>query len=78
MKRNHFDLEAALAGAPVCTRDGKKARIICFDRMNRNYPIIALIQVGEGKDAEEVLQSYTRDGLSHMNQEPSELDLVIG
>lgn len=28
-----FDIEAAKAGKPVCTRDGRKARIICFDRM---------------------------------------------
>lgn len=26
-----FDLEAAKAGKPVCTRDGRKARIICFN-----------------------------------------------
>ena len=26
-----FNLEAAKAGKPVCTRDGRKARIICFD-----------------------------------------------
>ena len=25
-----FDLEAAKAGKPVCTKDGRKARIICF------------------------------------------------
>lgn len=33
-----FDLEAAKAGKPVCTKDGRKARIICFDR-NWEYPI---------------------------------------
>lgn len=27
-----FDLEKAKAGHPVCTRNGNKARIICFDR----------------------------------------------
>ena len=27
-----FDLEAARAGSPVCTRDGRKARIVCFDK----------------------------------------------
>lgn len=27
-----FDLEAAKAGKPVCTRDGRKARIICWDK----------------------------------------------
>ena len=37
-----FDLEAAKAGKPVCTRDGRKARIICFDA-KCNKPIVALI-----------------------------------
>jgi len=38
-----FDLEAAKAGAPVVTRSGKKARILCFDRESVEYPIVALI-----------------------------------
>lgn len=37
-----FDFEAAKAGKPVCTRDGRKARIICFDA-KCNKPIVALI-----------------------------------
>ena len=37
-----FDLEAAKAGKPVCTRDGRKARIICFDR-DWNMHIVALV-----------------------------------
>lgn len=37
-----FDLEAAKAGKTVCTRDGRKARIICFDA-KCNKPIVALI-----------------------------------
>lgn len=39
-----FNLQEAKAGKPVCTRDGKNARIICFDRKNLdNYPIVALV-----------------------------------
>ena len=42
-----FDLEAAKDGKPVCTRDGRKARIICFDRKfyhdGYNYPIVAMV-----------------------------------
>lgn len=37
-----FDLEAAKAGKPVCTSDGRKARIICFDA-KYDKPIVALI-----------------------------------
>ena len=53
-----FDLKAAKAGKPVCTRDGRKARIICFDKKNDYYPIIALIEI-EGK---ECIFQYTNTG----------------
>lgn len=38
-----FDLERAKAGDTVCTRDGKKARIICFDAQGR-WPIVCLYE----------------------------------
>ena len=42
-----FNLKSAKAGNPVCTRDGRKARIICFDRKGgekyNGFSIIALI-----------------------------------
>ena len=49
-----FDLEKAKDGKPVCTRDGRKARIICFDRRlfykNVSYPILALVECSDGED----------------------------
>ena len=42
-----FSLELAKQGKPVCTRDGRKARIICFDRFDRkeaNKQIVALVK----------------------------------
>ena len=49
-----FSLEAAKTGKPVCTRDGRKARIICFDRRlfykNVSYPILALVERSDGED----------------------------
>ena len=39
-----FDLQAAKSGKPVCTRDGRKARIVCFDAKGYR-PIVALIEV---------------------------------
>lgn len=42
---------------PVMTRGGRKARIICTDRAQDGYPIVA----GVG-DAEEDLVSYRADG----------------
>lgn len=61
-----FDLEAAKAGKPVCTRDGRKARIICFDTINKgNYPIIALL---EDKGYEAVFY-YNKDGKCNVGTE---------
>ena len=37
-----FDLQKAKEGKPVCTRDGRKARIICFDR-DWDMHIVALV-----------------------------------
>ena len=37
-----FDIQKAREGKPVCTRDGRKARIICFDKIGK-FPIVALI-----------------------------------
>ncbi len=43
-----FDLEAAKAGAAVCTRDGRNARIIAFDCKGcGRKPILALIDMGD-------------------------------
>lgn len=53
-----FNLEEAKAGKPVCTRDGRNARIICFDAKNEHYPIVALI---EQKD-EEFVNTFCPDG----------------
>ena len=53
-----FDLQKAKDGKPVCTRDGRKARIICFDLKNDEYPIVAAV----GNDSSETLFSYTTNG----------------
>ena len=44
-----FDLEAAKSGKPVCTRDGRKARIICFDR-DWDMHIVALVSDPLGEE----------------------------
>lgn len=53
-----FDLEKAKKGAPVCTRDGRPARIICFDyqeygqqEADEKFPIIALVKEDKGERA---------------------------
>lgn len=58
-KLKPFNLETAKAGNPVCTRNGRKARIICFDKKEKDFPIVALI---EGTDGQEYTGSRTKDG----------------
>lgn len=61
-----FDLEAAKAGKLVCTRDGRKARIISFDRHGEDCPIIALVVDSKNAECEEVID-YTLDGICNEN-----------
>jgi hypothetical protein len=65
-KMKPFDLEAAKAGKPVCTRDGRKARIISFDRHSEDCPIIALVVDSKNAECEEVID-YTLDGICNEN-----------
>ena len=58
-----FNLQKAREGKPVCTRGGRKARIVCFDRRlfykNVSYPILALV---EGSDGEDYVCGYNEKG----------------
>ena len=67
-----FDLKAAKAGKPVCTRDGAKARIICFDAKS-DAPIIALITADDGT---EITFDYLSDG-TFFNSENPDNDLMM-
>ena len=67
-----FNIELAKQGKSVCTKDGRKARIICFDRKN-DFPIIALI---ESANRGEILQCYLNDGKCCDN-ETSDYDLMM-
>ena len=64
LKLKPFDLEAAKAGKPVCTRDGRKARILCYDfKQNEEYPILVAV---ENKDGKECALLYSNGGISEM------------
>ena len=73
-----FDIQKAREGKPVCTRDGRNARIICFDRKfyhdGYNYPIVAM--VNDNDNDNELVHAYTQDGLLVGNME-GELDLMM-
>ncbi len=59
-----FDLEKAKAGAPVVTRDGRKARIVCFDIKNEDYPIGVVLEDRKGG---EYLGCFTNQGRYNAN-----------
>lgn len=67
-----FDLEAAKAGKLVCTRDGRKARVICWDIEYRDNPIAAAVFMGEC----ETVYLYTDKGEYNKGEE-DELDLMM-
>ena len=78
LKLKPFDIQKAREGKPVCTRDGQRARIICFDRKlyhdGYNYPIVAM--VNDNDNDNELVHAYTQDGLLVGNME-GELDLMM-
>lgn len=66
-----FDIQKAKEGKPVCTRDGRKARIICFDTKGDVCPIIALVE----ENGIEAAYHYDKEGRNAYNK--SELDLMM-
>ena len=73
MENRPFDLEAAKANNIVCTRDGRKARILTFERKSENYPIVALVENERGgEDA----YNYTLHG-RFLLESKSGLDLMM-
>lgn len=57
---------------PIVTRDGRSVRIICTDREDSIYPIIALIK--DDKRESEILVTYTEDGIP---AEYNEADYIL-
>lgn len=69
-----FDIELAKAGYPVCTRDGRPVRILCFDRKSVDgYSILALVDKGDSED----IVSYIRQGTFYSNGKEHKNDLFM-
>lgn len=69
----NFDLSAAIGGAPVCTREGKTARVICYDRRGSvDTRIMALLNEGEY----EAVEFYTENG-ELIRDETTRKDLMM-
>lgn len=69
----NFDLSAAIGGAPVYTREGKTARVICYDRRGSvDTRIMALLNEGEY----EAVEFYTENG-ELIRDETTRKDLMM-
>ena len=71
-----FDIQKAREGKPVCTRDGRKARIICFDRKDIK-PIVALVTFINGTSVIEKAFYYFEDGYHLSKNDNNIYDLMM-
>lgn len=84
-----FNLEAAKRGEPVQTKDGRKARILAFDRSGPTFPVVGLITQLNGYENMQVWDedgrvprkpSYLADDISYgedLVMVPKKIELVI-
>ena len=68
-----FDAEQAKQGKPVCTKDGRPVRILCYDR-DGDFPIVALIRQWNG---EQSVATYTMEGVTETGDNNDTL-VIIG
>ena len=71
-----FSLEKYLENPnrKVVTKDGKSVRIVCTNRLDKNYPVLALINNGDYEE----YYSYTTFGKLYANQTTDcDLDLFF-
>ena len=67
-----FDAEAAKKGAIIETKNGHSVRILCYDKVSDDYPIVALVK----SEGHESVHSYTLNGEAFPSNS-SESNLVI-
>ena len=70
-----FNLEEARAGKPVCTRDGKKARILCTNLIRYNYCIVAAV-INPDLKFEEVFLYTSKGEISEGAEKEDDLMMV--
>lgn len=76
MNPKPFDINLAKQGHPVVTRDGRSARIICFDRKDPTYPLVALLPSRNGGPFE-VHSSFSKDGKFDVYADEAPEDLFM-
>lgn len=70
-----FDLEKAKAGAPICTREGFRARIVCFDADNKRFPLVVLIK--DSDNSGEYPALYNKEGFFFDGEKDHPKDLCM-
>ena len=71
-----FDIQKARKGKPVCTRDGRRARIVCFDK-REGFPIVALVETKVNSRISEEVALFDIDGRAVTSDIDSKLDLMM-
>ena len=71
-----FDIELARQGKPVVTREGKPARIICFDKKiaQGDFTLVTLVSISQTVES---LYSHTSKGRFVDNETNSAYDLFM-
>ena len=70
-----FDIELAKQGKPVCTRDGRPVRILCYDFITPEiYPIVALVKLASGQ---ETIVCYKENGSQYLGKKERCTDLMM-
>ncbi len=72
-----FDINLAKQGKPVCTRDGRKVRIVCYDlkaEHRRSYPLVALV---EDNEEGEYIETYSEQGVAYGDVQGADNDLMM-
>lgn len=69
-----FDLQEYLKNPErkIVTYDGSDVRVICTNRLDKDYPVVALVR----KKNVETLESYTKDG-KYINNKINNYDLFF-
>lgn len=67
-----FNIEEAKQGKAVCTRDGRPARVLCYDRLGV-FPVVALVR---DTDDVEYAGYFTTNGSYYVGRE-SYTDLMM-
>jgi hypothetical protein len=70
-----FNLEQALKGKPVVTRDGRKVTEIKMNEIHKDYPVSAFIAQRDGKPC--AWWAFSKDGMFNANRVETEVDLFM-